>query len=408
MRILFINHNLRDRGTYHRAFNIACELVRRGHTATLWCASPDHWYRPQFDESDGVKIVETPSWNPWINRDDGWGPLDLMWRMGHIPFESCDLIYAFAHPPTVFLPAVMGRLLRRVPLIADWCDVYRDGIFPLREKIRAESAQRVSGLQRTAERIEENLEWSFLRRADGVTVISSYLEHEAIQAGVSSQRILRCHSGSPIGAIHPLDKKMSREALRDKGFTFDDDSIVLGYLASYNPDERFLLASLKTVVARYPKARLLAVCPEFSQSALDEYGIVENIVSLGRVPFNEIQTTLGASDILLLPLEDNESNRGRWPNKFGDYLAAGRPIATCDIGDIATYFPKKENPTSYEEIGVATPCNSDDYARGIIDLIAHPEKRNEMGLAARRLAEGELAWPKIAEQIENFLQRFVR
>lgn len=409
MKLLFLNHNLREYGTYFRAFHIARELVRRGHSVTLWCASPEHWYRAVRETVDGVEIVETPSWNPVIGRDDGWGPLDIGWRALHLNEQKWDLIYAFAHPPNVSWIATLAEGIWRIPVVVDWCDVYRDGIFPLRREIRA--YQRTGGfklwLQRCAERMEERMERSVLESADGVTVISSYLMDETIKLGIQPENVLLFPSGANLDAIRPMDKLSCRAELRAQGVEINDDAMMLGYIANYNPDERFFLAALRDVFTTHPNARLLAACPEFTPSVVEQMGVGANLVALGRRPFSEMNHILGASDILLLPLEDNLSNRGRWPNKFGDYLAAGRPVATCEIGDVAQYFPQVESESGREEIGVITPCESDAFARGIIELISRSEQHAEMGAAARRLAEGELAWPKLAERVETFLQAFV-
>lgn len=403
MKLLFLNHNLREHGTYFRAFHIARELVRRGHSVTLWCASPGHWYRAVRETVEGVEIVETPSWNPVIGRDDGWGPLDILWRALHLNDQKWDLVYAFAHPPNVAWIATLGEGLWRIPVVVDWCDVYRDGIFPLRREIRA--YQRAGGLklwfQRCAERIEARMERSFPEAADGVTVISSYLMEEAIKLGIQPENILRFPSGANLDAIRPMEKIACRAELRASGISVSDDELIFGYIANYNPDERFFLAALSEVFARHPRARLLAAAPEFTASVVEQFGVARHLIMLGRRPFSEMNGILGAADILLLPLEDNPSNQGRWPNKFGDYLAAGRPIATCAIGDVADYFAQ-------EVIGVLAQCDPSDFARGINALAERPEDHAAMGGAARRLAEGELAWPHLAEKVEAFLLKYAR
>jgi len=410
MKLLFLNHNLREHGTYFRAFHVARELVRRGHSVTLWCVSPGHWYRAVRETLDGVEIVETPSWNPVIGRDDGWGPLDIVWRALHLTDQKWDLVYAFAHPPNVSWIARLAEGIWRIPVVVDWCDVYRDGIFPLRREIRA--YQRQGGfklwLQRCAERMEERMERSVLESADGVTVISTYLMDETLKLGIQPENLLRFPSGANLDAIRPMEKLECRAELRAQGVEINDAALILGYIANYNPDERFFLAALRDVFAKYPGARLLAACPEFTPSVVEEFGVGPNLITLGRRPFTEMNRVLGASDILLLPLENNISNLGRWPNKFGDYLAAGRPVATCAIGDVAEYFAQTDSRVLREEIGIMTQCESEAFGCGISELIARPERHAAMGSAARRLAEGELAWPKLAESVESFLQSFVQ
>ena len=41
-RLLLLNHNLRDRGTYNRALHLGRRLAARGHAVTLWTAAPHH------------------------------------------------------------------------------------------------------------------------------------------------------------------------------------------------------------------------------------------------------------------------------------------------------------------------------------------------------------------------------
>jgi len=113
-------------------------LARRGHAVTLWTAAPHHYYRPARETREGVTIVETPSWAPLAWADDGWGPLDVAYRLLRVVLEPFDLCYAFAHPPNVAWPAWVARWVRGRRLIYDWCDWYEGGIFPKRAALRRE------------------------------------------------------------------------------------------------------------------------------------------------------------------------------------------------------------------------------------------------------------------------------
>lgn len=403
MRILFLNHNLREHGTYFRALHIAREMVRLGHQATLWTASPEHWYRAAADLVDGVRIVETPS-RPWgVGPDDGWSPVDIAWRAGHVLAEPCDLVYAFAHPPSVYLPARLAQVLRRKPLVVDWCDAYRDGILPLRAALRRQAARPAGRRQRMAERIEARyLERRIVRRADAVTVISRGLEDAALAEGVARERLLRLPSGAPIGAIEPLERELCRRALG-----IAREGPLLGFVTNYHPDEAFFLAALEVAFARAPEAALAMAAPPFSEALVRRHGLEGRIVNLGRRPFSEIPTVLGAADVLALPLADTAHNRYRWPNKFGDYLAAGRPIAANAIGDVADYMARAEAAGC--AVGRLAPADdATAYGEAMADLLNSPAEAKEMGQAARNLAEGELNWQRLGERVARFLARIAR
>jgi glycosyltransferase involved in cell wall biosynthesis len=478
VRVLYLNHTLRERGTFHRAFDIAREMARRGHEGVLWTASPHHWYRSVADTVSGVRIVETPSWHPVMGQDDGWGPLDLAWRIARVLTEPFDLIYAFAHPPTVYVPARLARLLRGKPLVADWCDAYRDGIFPLRDDIRRHlglGGPRLM-LQRAGERIERHLERRIVRLADRVTVISSALARDARNAGVAEERLLVLSGGADVAGSAPRDKAVCRAALargeaesrtgilpvtRNAGIQpegdrqdacptfcgisdepargvssglFDGPGPFFGYVANYNPDERLFLAALARVFERLPGARLLSTAPPFAPAVVRESGVdPRRIVALGHQPQDRLPVVLGAADLLLLPLDDNSSNRHRWPNKIGDYLAAGRPVAACAVGDVAALFPESQAmrrwleatagdldaelppaertaaaPRFARPIGLASRPDPGDYADAILALAQHPERWAAMGAAARRMAEERLDWRRLGDRLEPFLMGALR
>src|SRR5262249_33090877 len=157
---------------------------------------PHHFYRPAKEDCDGITIVETPSWSPWVNPDDGWGPLDFVYRKLRALTVKCDVVYAFAHPPNNYLPAWLLHRLRGKPLIYDWCDWYAGGVFPKREVLRRSGLLKNDELlQRWAERREVGLERNFPRMVDGVTVISEKLRELALGLGCNAERVLLLPNG---------------------------------------------------------------------------------------------------------------------------------------------------------------------------------------------------------------------
>lgn len=397
MRVLMLNHNLREHGTWFRAFAIGRELARKGHDVTLFTVSPDRWYRVQEKKEAGMTIVETPNWNPLVHKDDGWGPLDTAYRLGRVLLQPYDVLYAFAHPPNVYLPAQLARRTFRRPLVVDWCDLYGEGIFPVREADRYYHGHQSPQLaiQRRCEKMETRLEKEILRKADSITVISSELERQARKVNAAVP-LLRYPCGANMDDFFPRPKAECRRELE-----LPEEGLFLGYIANYNPDERFFLDTLARVFEARPDARLLSTAPPLSARAREAYGLKqENLLEIGRQPFERLNTVLNAADILLLPLEDNPSNQARWPHKFGDYLAAGKPIVTNFVGDILHYFPSVDEPN---RIGIAAPARPQAFADAICDLGRHPKWWDEMGRQSRLLATEKLSWATLAEDVEKFL-----
>jgi glycosyltransferase involved in cell wall biosynthesis len=396
MKILMLNHNLRERGTWHRAWQLARELVRRGHAVTLWTAAPHHYYRPAHSVEDGVRIVETPSWAPLAGGDDGWGPLDLLYRSARLLAEPFDLCYAFAHPPNVALPAWLARRLRGRPLLWDWCDWYAGGIFPKRQALRRQGLCGAGEppLQRQAERWEVTLERRMARLAGRLTVISNFLLEEALHLGRRADEVMLLPNGADLEGIRPLPRERCRAELG-----LPPGGQILGYVANYHPDQELLLRALAGACRELPELRLLKTGPPFAEPLVRELGLAGNIIDLGRVAPGQIPLVLGAADALALPLENNPSNLARIPFKWTDYLAAGRPVATCRVGDLARWFQSGAAETP----GVASAPEAEAYAGAIRQLFAPAADREALGAAARRLAEREFSWTALTGRLEQFI-----
>lgn len=399
MRILLLNHNLRGRGTWFRAWQFARELAARGHAVTLWTAAPHHYYRPARGTADSVEIVETPSWSPLVHGDDGWGPLDCAYRVGCALFARCELCYAFAHPPNVSWPAWVLARLRGKPLLYDWCDLYEDGVFARREALRAAGMSAPDPpLQRWAERREVAMERAMPRRAGRVTVISRLLERRARELGADPAHVLHLPNGADLDTIWPLAGAECRRELELPQARY------VGYIANYHPDQELLLRGLRKAVDTGADVRLLATGPPFDAGLVRELELGARIVALGRVPLERLRVVLGAAEALLLPLAENRFNRSRVPHKFTQYLAAGRPILACAVGDIAERFGPPGEPCT---IGLASAPDPAAFGAGLARLLDDDLDRVAMGRAARVLAEGELSWPRQADRLSAFLTQWL-
>jgi glycosyltransferase involved in cell wall biosynthesis len=117
---------------------------------------------------------------------------------------------------------------------------------------------------------------------------------------------------------------------------------------------------------------------------------------LGRVSFEQVTHVLGAADILVLPMTETPLNLARWPHKFGDYLAAGRPIATTRVGDIG-------RDVSNNAIGAAGEPTGEGLAAAIAQIISNPAEWDAMGRRGREMAETTHSWPTRFGGLADFL-----
>ncbi len=398
-RALILNHNFREQGTWFRARRIAEGLHRRGMDV-LFVYTGEGWYRPRRTESSpGWEAWETASWS--FRREPGHGsyPLALLQRLA-IARGRFDLVYTFSH-----FPADQGvvRLLRpRTRFwLTDWCDLWNStggGLHDTRYWNRPLPPY-LSGPRglfvRTAYRLEDAMESRAVLDADAVSIIARPMRRRTRALGIPDRRVLHLPSGADTETIRPLPAGECRAALG-----LPEDALVVGYVASTTLDNRQLAAAMRIVWERQPRLVLLSAGPQWHSGdpVLRRAQSEGRFRHLGPRPFAEIPRVLGAADILVMPLSDLPLNHCRWPNKFGDYLAAGRPVATTRVGDMGRVV-------EHHRTGTAGPPSAEGLAKAILSLVKNPELRRQCGEDARAFAEKHLDWEHQIDRLLAFLAR---
>jgi glycosyltransferase involved in cell wall biosynthesis len=315
VKILFLNHNIIGRGTYWRCFHLARALVQGGHEVTLATVSDKVGIRPKQEDKQGVTLVQAPRLRRPGIHDGGWGLEDILWRTGWISTRRFDIVHAFAHRPSVALPWIFKRTLSRKGLfLADWDDWWtRGGIITPRRRFKFfDTAEAVL--------LEERLP----RMARGLTVVSTVLRDRATRLGIPEEKILLLPQGADTESIKPRDEAECRQKL---GLPRNCPVITFTGYAVW--DVKILLEAFSLVRQKQPGCLLQIIGhdkDELMPRLIAVSGDKEAVLQQGQVPYSDLSTYLGASTVLVLPMQDRLDNRARWPIKLGDYLAAGRPV----------------------------------------------------------------------------------
>lgn len=383
MNILMLNHEVRNKGTFYRPYNWAKYLVQAGHCVTIVCAPWCATTRSRTTDDHGIKIIETPGLlNPTrlmvrLSGAYGWGIEDIYYRYKEILEGDYDVVHTFEHFPNVSLPFYLIPRSKRPVMVADWCDHYGKGGF--REAhygdLRLGFFYRKIGFPLKC--FMDFWEGYHRRKAAAVTVISRYLFRRALDKGVSPNRIFLIPGSIDTCAVRPLD-------IRDckKKINIDERKKVISFLGSAQFDVDFALQAFSIVVRHIPESLFLVIGAKEKSFEQDirEAGLSGRVIQTGWCPDEMLPIYLSASDVFLLPMRDNPVNQARWPNKIGEYIAAGRPIVCTAVGDVG-------NLVSDEEIGLVSEANSRDFARKIIALLQDDAQAFRMGRKARKIAE---------------------
>jgi glycosyltransferase involved in cell wall biosynthesis len=130
-------------------------------------------------------------------------------------------------------------------------------------------------------------------------------------------------------------------------------------------------------------------------------GDATGVIRTGPVAAKEIPAYLSAAEVGLLPLRNTGANRGRWPLKLSDYMAAGRPTVATAVGDLPEVIG------SYE-LGVTTSDTPEDLASAVLTLLDDEARRHTMGAAARRAAETDFSWEHLTDHVESLYLRALK
>ncbi len=336
---------------------------------------------------DGVRAVETP--NLSFNRlRYGWDAWDAIRKLIFLSKETqnYDLVHCFETRPATIYPALWYAKKHHLPVITDWNDWFgRSGLV----EVNRPYLYRLLSLKG----IETYYEEAFRAKAAGLTVISTVLAERAIGLGVKPERI--CHI--PGGTFLDWFKLRSQEECRNKmGFPLRIP--ILGFSSSDSHfDMQIIMGALAIVARKYPSIKLIVTgkARKSVYKLVDEWKVQDHVCFVGYVPLDELPWYLGCADLFLLPMLDRPYNRGRWPNKMGEYLSLGRPTVANPVGDIKLLFER-------HPVGVLAGWEPEDFAEKIISILDDPQRASDLGRNARRVAETEFDWVILAEKLEKF------
>ena len=393
-RIVFLTSSTHLAGTYFRAFFLGKYLAKEGHEVSLIVSSGKPVLKATRKLVDGIHVFSLPSLLAsdvnLLHRQLTRIPASLTHTLFNCMLEivsNADILHSFdVVAPQNATPTLFSRILRFLRIhdrriFVDWDELYgRVGMFRLGYR----------GVYSLAGPLLTFLEEKVPQFADGVTVPSEALAQYALSAGVKSEDLFVIPDGSNVDFIKPLDMYETREKL-----DLPTKKIIYSHFGFLDIEAlKILMMAHKKVVRCCPSAILMLVgLGENQIRFVKSFNSTGNVVCVGWQPYHKYPLYLSASDMLLLPLQDNLRNRARWPLRLGDYIAAGRPVIATDLPGIAKVV---------HNCGLlAKPGDAKDFACKILKIIEDIDLSKEMGKRAREIAETKHSWQIVAKQLEK-------
>lgn len=386
MRILLLVLNLTGKGTYWRAFYLGRELAERGHAVTLVSTAPHNRLRLHVVERDGLTHVESPDLLGGALRS-GWDAWNVLRRISWLAGRRFDVVHGFETRPTVLLPTLYEKHLRRTPVVLDWADWFGRG---------GSVEERPNPLLRTVLRpVETFFEERFRGIAERTTVISTPLLERAVALGVERATLRLLPNGCNTRRFFPVDRDAAR---RQVGIGHEGP--LIGYCGTiFVRDAELMAAAFDRIHAARPDARLLIV-GYFPGDLRRMVAAPDAVIQTGYVADVLLNDYLGACDVCWLPFCDSNANRGRWPMKLNDYMAVGRPTVATAVGDVATLLRQ-------EPIGLLAAPEPQSIADQTVRLLDDPAARRAQGRHARQLALTRFSWAALAAETEALYAEIV-
>lgn len=373
-------YNRVGRGTYWRALGFAEALVASGYAVTILAVASNRKQGFENHEVNGVNVVVTPDLMP-ISGYDLW---DVINRISWLRQRPFDLIHAFETRPINIFPALYKKKQQNIPLVTDWCDWFGRG---------GSVEQRQNKLLKTVLRpVETFFEEYFRPRAAGTTVINTILQKKAVDLGIPEEQVLLLPNGTNVVDFYPQPLKEVRLK-----HSLPQDVFILGYTGTmFYEDAVLMAATFNKIQAQKPNAKLLLI--GYCNIAVEEMVKEKTaVLRTGPISFAELTDFVAACDVGWLPLADNAANRGRFPMKVNDFMAAGRPLIVSDVGDLGNFVEE-------HQLGWKAPANAAEMSRLVLEKCAEPNELNEAANQARHLAETKFAWPILTQILVDFYQ----
>ncbi len=382
MRVCFTNFSGLDEPTTINAFHLAEEIAARGHEVTMFLPKIGRKYIICSKKARMKYFGVIPS--PRELRIISHATIQTF----QVLRQEFDVVQAFKPLIQSALPAAIAGALKRGIRILYWDDYETFG-----QRLDPKSNPLYTSLI-------DRLEKAFLKMFNGVLCVSPFLANVA-KTVLASKRVLLI----PNGFDKAIFGKRSTGRIVRKKLGIKNRENLIVYAGGLKPwaDIDLLIRAMPHVISEMPNTLLAVVGEGEWKNELSKLcrrlNVSDKVIFVGGVPHAEVPDYLAATDVLALPLRNNMFNRARFPNRIAEYMAAGKPIVTNKVGVASDIFKDGYNAV------VVNSEAPEEFAHGILEMLANEEKAEKMGKRAKEYAYRNLTWDKIASKVEEFYHK---
>lgn len=382
-----------------RSYEMARRLLAQGHSVTMVCGSYGggntglagaYQNGKREGQVAGIQVVEFEL--PYSNRDSFLRRtltfLKFAWRSAWLVLRrDYDLVFATTTPLTAGIPGILARWLRGKPFVFEVRDLWPE----LPKAMGVIRNPLVLGAMSV-------LEWLSYRSAHRLIGLSPGIVDGIARRGVPRERIALIPNGCDLDIFG-----VSAEPWRPEGVGVNDlMAVFTGTHGIANGLDAVLDAAaelkrrgrndIKLVLIGQGKLKV-----ELQQRAHAEQ--LDNVIFHDPVNKAKLAGLMAATDVGMQILANVPAfYYGTSPNKFFDYIAAGRPVLNNYPGWLAGII------TEHECGYAAPPDDPVAFANALIHAADHRDELRRMGQRARALAQSEYNRDLLAARFVTWLE----
>lgn len=377
-------------------------LAARGHQVRVITAPPyfPEWKargnRYQTENRRGVGVQRCPLWVP--RRPSG---LTRLLHLASFALSSLPVLLAqWRWKPEVVITVAPAFFCAPGALLLQSLCGQRTSSWLHIQDFELDAAFELGLLKgRWLRRLAEGWERATLRGFDRVSTISGAMVQHAIAKGVAQHRAVLLPNWVDLMAIQPQPEHQRASNLYRHELGIGVEQRVLLYSGSMNKKQglELLVEAIERLADVPDLVWLLAgEGPNKAQLASATAGLA-HVKILPLQPAERLNDWLNLADVHLLPQKAGAADLVL-PSKLLGILASGRPVvasspATSELGQIAELAGLRVEPEDGEA-----------FAAAVWQLVQNPPLRQQLGQAARQLAEQRYGSEAVLGQLERELE----
>lgn len=389
-----------------RASELSRHWSRMRHEVTILTGFPNHptgivpeeWRsrlrRLHFTETvDGIQIVRTWLW-PLPNRRAherilNYTSFCLSAGLSGLPLRRPDVIIATSPQLLCALSGWWLAWCKRVPFVFEIRDLWP-------ESLAAVGASREG---RLLHRMLGAVAGFLYRRADRIVVVSPAFKDRLMRDwNIRAEKISVVENGveTDLFRLEPAATELRKQLKLEQRFLV----CYIGTMGNAHGLET-LIAAAEELRTKLPRAMFLLIGEGAEKEQVVRLAAargLDNIQFLGQQPRERIPAYISAADVCVVMLRKSELFKTVIPTKLLEYMACERPVIVAVDGQ-ARQIVEAAGAGVFVE-----PENSSALAQAIVDLVAEPERRRQMGASGRRYIVNRLSREKTARDYITVLQ----